>query len=326
MLLIVIPTLNEATHIAQVLSSALGFCTDPGDLIVVADGGSEDGTRLIVRQMAVFEPRVHLLDNPRKLQAAGVNLAVSAFGTQATWLLRMDAHSAYPDDFAKILLDEARGRNADSVVVSMVAQGEGFWHRAIAAAQNSRIGNGGSAHRSQGPGKWVSHGHHALMRISAFREIGGYDPGFTHNEDAELDHRLTAAGFRIWLTGRTGLIYFPRRNLAALIRQYHAFGRGRRRNLAKHRAWPGARQTLVAVLAPALLCVTLAPLWWGFAIPFALWMAGCLVSGAAIALRQNELAGCFSGLFAGAMHLAWSTGYWRQWLFPDRRLVGRRHE
>ena len=47
-------------------------------------------------------------------------------------------------------------------------------------------------------GHWADHGHHALMRISAFRAVGGYDESFSHNEDAELDYRLgrpvTASG------------------------------------------------------------------------------------------------------------------------------------
>ena len=33
------------------------------------------------------------------------------------------------------------------------------------------------------------------MRIAAFSDVGGYDESFSHNEDAELDHRLNVAGF-----------------------------------------------------------------------------------------------------------------------------------
>jgi hypothetical protein len=69
--------------------------------------------------------------------------------------------------------------------------------------------------------------------------VGGYDPDFAHNEDAELDHSLRAAGYDIWLTGRTAITYFPRRTLPALARQYFNFGRGRAANLIKHRTRPG---------------------------------------------------------------------------------------
>lgn len=312
--LIVIPALNEAAHVAGVLDFAAGFAERADGLVVVADGGSVDGTRDIVRRRAADHRRIRLLDNPARLQAAAVNLAVARFGDGAEWLLRLDAHSAYPADYGDVLLAEARRTGADSVVVSMHAQGQGFLQRAVAEAQNSRLGNGGSAHRLAGGGAWVDHGHHALMRVAAFRAVGGYDEGFSHNEDAELDRRLTAAGHRIWLTGQTRLTYFPRARLGPLVRQYYNFGRGRARNLLKHNARPAARQAVVAMLAPAAALVLLAPFNALFALPLVLWLLACLAGGVAIAAQTKRPEGLLAGLAAGVMHMAWSAGFWRQWL------------
>lgn len=314
--LIVIPTLNEAAHVAGVIASVLPFAERAGGLVVICDGGSRDGTRDIVSGLAARDSRVVLLDNPRRLQSAAVNLAVDTFGDRFDWLLRLDAHSAYPADFGDALLREAAETGADSVVVSMLAEGQGAMQRLIADAQNSRIGNGGSAHRLAGRGAWVDHGHHALMRIEAFRAVGGYDERFSHNEDAELDHRLRAAGYRIRLTGRTGLRYFPRSRLGPLLRQYFNFGRGRARNLAKHSSRPAPRQRVVAMLAPALILVLLAPLSGVFALPLLLWLAACLAGGVLIAVSTGRPSGLLAGFVAGAMHLAWSAGYWRERLAP----------
>lgn len=312
--LIVIPALNEAAHIGGVLDFAVGFAERANGLVVVADGGSTDGTREIVRARAADHRRIRLLDNPARLQAAGVNLAVARFGNGAEWLLRLDAHSAYPADYGDVLLAEAGRTGADSVVVSMHAEGQGILQRAIADAQNSRLGNGGSAHRLAGGGAWVDHGHHALMRIAAFRGVGGYDEAFSHNEDAELDRRLAAAGHRIWLTGRTWLTYFPRARLGSLVRQYYNFGRGRARNLLKHNARPAARQAVVAMLAPGAVLVLLAPFSALFALPLVLWLLACLGGGVAIAVQTKRPEGLLAGLAAGIMHMAWSAGFWRQWL------------
>ncbi|PZX52886.1 succinoglycan biosynthesis protein ExoA [Cereibacter changlensis] len=312
--LIVIPTLNEAAHIGGLLDSLLPFAQRSAARIIVADGGSSDDTARIVAERAAIEPAITLLDNPRRLQSAAVNLAVERFGAEADWLIRIDAHAAYPTDYCETLLAEAEATGADSVVVGMRAVGSGFWQGLIAAAQNSRLGNGGSAHRMAPQGRFVEHGHHALMRIAAFRAVGGYDESFSHNEDAELDLRLRAAGYRIWLTPKTRLDYFPRRTIPALIRQYYLFGKGRARNLQKHRNRPGLRQMLVAALMPALLAAVLTPLSPVFALPLLLWLVGCTVGGVAIARQTGDPGALLSGLAAGVMHAAWSAGFWTQML------------
>lgn len=326
--LIVIPTLNEAAHIGRLLQELLPFAMARSAQIVVADGGSADGTQTIVRDIAASQPRVHLLDNPDRLQSAGINRAVQAFGAGCDWLIRIDAHASYPPDYCQTLLDEAARTGADSVVVAMDAVGQTPLQSVIATAQNSRLGNGGSAHRMGGAGRWVDHGHHALMRLVAFRAVSGYDASFSHNEDAELDHRLRAAGYRIWLTAATRLEYYPRSTLSGLVRQYFRFGKGRARNLMKHHLRPALRQAVVALLLPAQLLAVLAVWSPVFLAPLALWVAGCVVGGlmigyggapemAALSWTRRLIRGLGAGFVAGTMHLAWSAGFWAQVLGPS---------
>ena len=309
-ILIVIPTLNEAAHIGQVLDSILPFADRADARIVVADGGSVDGTQAIVAARAASGQPVMLLHNPARLQSAAINSAVDAFGADADWLIRIDAHAGYPPDYCDMLLADAAASGADSVVVGMEAVGNGLWQTAVAAAQNSRFGNGGSAHRMAPVGRFVDHGHHALMRLSLFRAVGGYDPAFSHNEDAELDVRLRAAGGRIWLTAATRLAYFPRRDPVALMRQYFRFGRGRAQNILKHKSLPGLRQMVVIALAPALALAVLTPLAWVFAVPMLVWVVACLVAGGMIAKGTGDPRSLLAGFAAGAMHAAWSAGFW----------------
>ncbi|WP_417809352.1 glycosyltransferase family 2 protein [Thioclava sp.] len=313
--LVVIPTLNEAAHIAAVINGLRPFSERAASAgrkvtIVVVDGGSLDGTRDIVARLQASFDGLHLLNNPARLQSAAVNLAVSQFAKDAAWLIRIDAHARYPEDYCDILLDEAEATAADSVVVAMRAIGETPFQRAAALAQNTRIGNGGAAHRSAPAGARVEHGHHALMRLDAFCAMGGYDAGFSHNEDAELDRRLVASGRKIWLTGRTGLGYIPRRSVTALARQYFNFGRGRAQTQLKHRIWPRLRQTLPIAVLPAVLLALLAPLHPLFALPAVLWLSACLAGGLVLALQGHGWTGLPAGAIAALMHLAWSCGFW----------------
>lgn len=314
-LLIVIPTLNEAAHIRGVLSALLADA--PADaLAVVADGGSTDGTPDIVRALMPEEPRLRLIHNPRRLQSAGINLAVDLLGDGRSHLLRADAHAAYPPGFVPALLEEMASTGAASVTVGMETVAVDAFTKGVAAAQNSLLGTGGSAHRMGSGGRYVDHGHHALMRLEAFRAVGGYDPTQSHNEDAELDHRLRRAGWAIWLTGRVRIRYMPRRSLPALFRQYRAHGRGRAETVMKHGLALKPRQ-----MAPALVPVAVALAGLGLALsvrdagwlmlagPAALWAGLCLSYGAGLAIKAREAAVLLSGPAAMAMHLGWGIGF-----------------
>jgi succinoglycan biosynthesis protein ExoA len=315
---IVIPCLNEAKVIERVIAQILDDEGLADPLLLVADGGSTDGTRDIVAGVAARDRRVRLMHNPGKLQSAGVNLAVRMTGDDRPWLVRVDAHADYPKNYVSTLIAEARRTGAHSVVVSMDTRGEGLFQRAVAAAQNSLLGTGGSAHRLATEGQWVDHGHHALFHLDSFDAVGGYDESFSHNEDAELDYRLTQAGGRIWLTDQARIGYYPRSTPRALWKQYFSYGRGRARTVLKHFTPLKVRQAAPLAVAPAVASLALTPILWAFAIPALLWMAAALGYGLALGARRRDPAALLSGPAAMIMHLGWSAGFWAQ-LFTWRR-------
>jgi len=279
--------------------------------IVITDGGSSDHTVEIAQKLAAEHPAVTYLHNPKRIQAAAINLAVATYGNEAEFLIRLDAHADYPDNYCQALLEEAKTTQADSVAVTMDTQGKTPFQKAVAAAQNSKLGNGGSAHRSGiSEGKWVDHGHHALMRIDVFNRVGGYDESFSHNEDAELDTRFIKAGYKIWLTAKTNLVYYPRSSPMALFKQYRQYGKGRVRNILKHHTKPKLRQMAPLAVFPAVLLAFLAPLGWFMAVPFLAWAILCLAYGAWLGHKSQNAAIAFSGPAAMMMHFAWSLGFW----------------
>lgn len=307
---IVVPCLNESKHIGGLLTALLPSARALGCDIVVADGGSTDGTQAIVAERASDDPGIRLVGNPRRVQSAAVNDVVEALSDTVEFVIRVDAHGGYPADYCEVLLAEAERTGADSVVVSMQTKGLGRFQSAVADAQNSRLGTGGSSHRMGATGSWVDHGHHALMRVSAFRAVNGYDETFSHNEDAELDYRLGRAGLRIWMTDRTHMIYYPRDNARALFRQYFGYGKGRAKNVLKHRTVPKVRQSLPLLVAPAFVLALLAVVHWIFAVPLLIWACACLSLGVLDGLKRGSANGVLVGFAAMVMHLAWSVGFW----------------
>lgn len=309
-LLIVIPTLNEARTIAACIRAV---AHRPDADIVVTDGGSRDGTQQIVEGLQAEFPGLRLVHNPARIQSAGINLAVdSCAAPHHRVLIRCDAHALYPPLYAPRLAATLRRTGAASVVVAMDATGETPFARAAARIVDTPLGNGGAAHRGGRVSGWVAHGHHAAFDLAWFRKTGGYHPGFSHNEDADYDHRLHRRGGRIWLDAGIRIGYLMRPTPGALARQYFAYGRGRARMLARHRLRGQIRQILpvghllaqglslvLAPLMPALLLVPLGYL--GLCLSAALWQASDLRAAPALVL----------------MHNAWALGFLRERLAPD---------
>lgn len=323
--LVVIPCLNEADHLDALLEILLGARGAKDQVLVIADGGSDDGSVAIGQAWAAARPNVIWMDNPGRLQSIGINRAVESYGESATYLVRIDAHAHYPPDYVHRLVLSAEATGADSVVVPMAAVGEACFQEAAATAQNSRLGTGGSAHRSVGRSGWVDHGHHALMRIERFNRLGGYDPRFSHNEDAEYDVRVHMTGGRVWLDADLALAYFPRRSPGALARQYRNYGRGRARTVRLHRLPLKPRQAAPLAIAPALLMAAasllLAPLSaWALAglLPMLAWAGACIAVGVGLGLRSRRACAWLSGPAAMIMHAAWSWGFWAETLLHPR--------
>ncbi|MEL7198569.1 MAG: glycosyltransferase family 2 protein [Pseudomonadota bacterium] len=309
--LAVIPCLNEAEHLDALLNQVL---SDPTyTCVVIADGGSTDGSLAIIADHQQRDARLHLLDNPDRIQSAGINRAVQCHGEGMEWLVRIDAHCLYPDDYGAQLIAIAGSHCADAVVVPMITKGNEGWQIPIAVAQNSPLGTGGSAHRHMSEGQWVDHGHHALMQVDVFKRLGGYCEAMPCNEDAEFDIRQARGGLKIWLDPSVAITYFPRKSLGSLARQYFKYGTGRARTVRRHKVPMKFRQLAPVAIFGALCAAPLALAHPIFALPALLWMAACLSVGVLAASKAN--AGWLSGIPAMLMHASWGAGFVKEWIW-----------
>ena len=309
---IVVPTLNEEHYIEACLNSLVGQWPEGFYEILIMDGGSTDRTKQIVASFCERYPAVVLQANPRRIQSAAMNLAAQHASQQATLLVRADAHALYPPDFITRCVAALVANNATSVVVPMHTRarpGAGL-QTSIAAAQSSRLGNGGAAHRVGANSGFVEHGHHAVFDRAFFCSIGGYDESFTHNEDAELDVRAIEAGGRIWMCAESPVTYYPRDRLGRLARQYFRHGAGRARTLRKHRLKPKPRQMIpVVALAGCAAGVITAPFVPMLALFALIYPATCLSWGVHGAINRRDPRMLAGGLALMTMHLSWATGF-----------------
>jgi succinoglycan biosynthesis protein ExoA len=318
--IVVIPALNEADHIAACVRSLMtGDARLSAIEMVVADGGSRDRTREIVLALQGEYPNLRLIDNPKRLQSAAVNLAAQGAGAGRSILVRCDAHAIYPENYVMRVADSLVRHGVASLVVPMDAVGTSCFQRANAWIVDTPLGSGGSAHRGGRKSGEVDHGHHAGFDLKAFLAVGGYDETFSHNEDAEYDARLRQSGERIFLDADIRLSYLPRATVGALARQYFNYGKGRARTLMKHGERPKLRQLIPpATLVACVLGLVIAPFsLWGLVLPGG-YLAALIAASLMVAVKHKSACGLLAGLASATMHMSWSLGLFRQFLMGQR--------
>jgi succinoglycan biosynthesis protein ExoA len=228
-------------------------------------------------------------------------------------IVRVDAHALYPANYVGRLLAALEESGADSVVVRLDTVGRSCFQRAVAAAQNSRVGTGGSAHRMGRASCFVDHGHHAAFRRATFERAGGYDERFEANEDAELDARIRAQGGRIWLDVGIPVTYFPRSTIAGLAKQYARYGSGRARTYLKHGERLRIRQMMPpAALIAVCLGLLLAPLTlYALLVPLG-YFSALAVSSVSLAIDAGSACVLLAAPALATMHFAWGGGFLRR--------------
>ncbi len=303
---VILPVLDEVDHIDACLES-LAAQDYGGELtVVVAEGGSADGTRARLAAWQERLPGLTVIDNPQRRQSHGLNLAAEAAAGEI--LVRADAHTTYAPDYVRRSVDALLGSEAVAVGGPIRPVGSNRRGRAVTAAMASKVTMGPAKFRTDaapGPADTVYLG---AFRRSDYLAIGGlraFPSGA--GEDADLYHRWRMEGRLVLLDPAIRSTYRPRHTLRSLARQYFRYGWAKGELLWVNGRWPSARPAapLALVLAlPVTAVLSVAtPWWWLFPALLAAWLA-VLVVAAVPAGRLGPLV-----IFAAAvMHLSYGAG------------------
>lgn len=316
----VMPVLNEVAHVRAAVDSLLAQdYAGPFD-IVLALAPSIDGTEALVAELSAADPRIRVVANPVGSTPAGLNAAIRA--SRQPIVIRVDAHSALPSDYARIAVETMLASGADNVGGVMAAEGLTPFQRAVARAYGSRIGLGGTPHHvggAEGPAETVYLG---VFRRSALEAVGLFDERFKRGQDWELNRRLRANGSVVWFTPRLVVTYRPRPSLAKLVRQFLSTGMWRG-ELA--RLFPVSRSlryfappvfvlglglgVLLGLAGVVQAAVGAAPwLLIGFAIPAA-YLLLVLAATVTIARPDGVRAMLWFVVVIPCIHVAWGSGF-----------------
>lgn len=303
---VVVPVREGVDGLASAVEAAL---QPEVDELVIAVGPSGDGTRELAAELARRHDRVGVVDNPSGRTPDALNGAITA--TTGEIVVRVDAHAVLPDGYVARVVEVLRETGAANVGGRQVPHAERGFARAVAAAMSSRAGAGGAAYRIGGAPGPVDTVYLGAFRRTALTAVGGYDPAFVRNQDAELNLRLRRAGYVVWFEPGLAVRYHPRGDVRSLARQYREYGRYRRLTARRHPGSLAPRQLAAPALVLGLAGSALVSLLSRDPRPVALASAGYLglLAVAGVAAAPERAAAPATSLALGTMHLAWGVGF-----------------
>jgi glycosyltransferase involved in cell wall biosynthesis len=333
---VIVPCYNEQATI-RILLDSIYRQTYPLERreLVLADGMSTDLTRDEVTAFLRNHPdfKVKVIDNIQRDIPSGLNKAIAE--ASGKFIVRSDAHSApYPDYIERNVAALLKGKGEVVGGVWEVKPGADHWiARAIATAGAHPLGVGDALYRYTTQAQYVD-----TVPFGAFRkdllnylsiENGPYDETLLTNEDYEFYVRVRKSGGRIWLDPTIRSVYFARKNLVDLAKQYWRYGYWKLKMLMQYPQTIRWRQALpplfvLNVLGLGILGLFIPVLSWLMLIEVVMYLSILFVAGVIRAFKQGDTGMIFGlPLAIVTMHLCWGMAF--LWSFTQEKMqLGRK--
>lgn len=172
MLSIIIPTKNEADHIAGSVGAVQWAVSEGSAEVIVVDNQSDDGTQDLAEKAGA---RVVTCGPERSAQRNRGGMVEA----EGDYILFLDADMYVKrDTLAEILEAVGSGNPPDAMFVREVIEGGGYWNRVRNFERSFYDGTCIDALR--------------VFRKDLFKEVQGYDESLCGPEDWDLDRRVLA--------------------------------------------------------------------------------------------------------------------------------------
>lgn len=210
---VLLPVLNEQARLGPCLEGLLGQGSELHE-IVVADGGSEDGTADLVHGYMVRDVRLRFVDASEvppgwNGKAWGLQVGLERAALTTTWVLTMDADvRPKPGLIASLVAHAERtGLGVVSVATEQELAGPGtaLVHPALLATLVYRFGIPG--HAICRPEDVQANGQCLLIRRDLLANVGGFEAGrMSICDDVTVVRRLAASGYPSGFFEAPGLV------------------------------------------------------------------------------------------------------------------------
>ncbi len=214
---VIIPLYNESTYIDRCLMSLVNQ-TYPIDKIewLLIDGMSMDDTLDKARHF-LQGTDFHILINEHRLVTYALNIGIQF--ARGRYVIRMDAHAEYAEDYIERCVYYLENTNAENVGGIALTKGIGFVGEANAEILSSKFGVGNSAFRTGEHSGYVDTVPFGAFRREVFDKIGMFNPELPRSEDNDFNSRIRKAGGKIYLASDISFTYYCRDTAKGLLRQ-----------------------------------------------------------------------------------------------------------
>ncbi len=316
----VMPVLNEVTHVRAAVDSLLHQDYDGPFEVTLALGPSIDGTTELVHDMVETDPRIRIVYNDVGSTPAGLNIAIRA--SRYPVIIRVDAHSVLPRDYARIAVETLDRTGADNVGGIMDAQGVTPFQKAVARAYGTRVGLGGTPFHVGGHEGEAETVYLGCFRKSSLERVGMFDESIKRGQDWELNRRIRETGGTVWFTPELKVTYRPRPSVSRLARQMVSTGLWRGELARRFPASNGIRYFIPPLMVVGvtvgvlmgiggLVQIALGQVPWllvGFAAP-AVYAAFVIAATIAVARPDGIRSALWFLVVLPCIHFCWGAGF-----------------
>ncbi|MDQ6693807.1 MAG: glycosyltransferase [Chloroflexota bacterium] len=209
---------NEAATIGRLLESVSMQNVLPSE-IVIADGGSTDGTQRIVTEMSrTMQMPIALIEQPGANISRGRNIAIDR--AQYDIIAVTDAGVRLDADWLEKLVEPLlTSSDVDVSSGFFVADPQTAFETALGATILPAV-------EDVRPGTFLPSSRSVAFRKSAWRAVDGYPEWLDYCEDLVFDQDLKKKGFCFVFTPGARARFRPRSSLRTFYLQYFLYARG----------------------------------------------------------------------------------------------------
>lgn len=207
--------LNEETTIRDFLEGLLGQTTIP-DEIILCDGGSDDGTLIIVSEYIEKGVPVKLITKKGN-RSVGRNEAIRQARNDV--IVVTDAGTVADKNWYEQITKPFEDSKVQTVAGFFKADPKTFFEKVSSTLMLAD-------HDNIDIESWLPSTRSIAFRKEAWEKVGGFPEHTRYNEDTPFDLALKKAGYRFVFVPNAYVFWRPRSNLKSFFKQYHDYSIG----------------------------------------------------------------------------------------------------